>query len=150
MTSESISEKRIALLRELKELSANEEAKKISSPQEVLPFLSKWFKKEQEFFIVACLDGAHRIQTVKAISQGTLNRTVVHPREVFREAVKRNSAAIIVAHNHPSGCVDPSPEDREVTHRLKNAGDLMGIPVLDHLIFSHGGKFLSLRDQGAF
>ena len=80
---------------------------------------------------------------------GILNRTIVHPREVFAEPITKRAAAIIVAHNHPSGNVDPSPEDREITNRLKAAGETLGIPLLDHIIFGVKGYF-SFVEQGIF
>jgi len=73
---------------------------------------------------------------------------VVHPRDVFRPAVVRNASAVLVAHNHPSGDCSPSDDDRRLTWRLQEAGDLLGIPVLDHLIVGLGGNYLSLKEKG--
>ena len=78
---------------------------------------------------------------------GSLNSSIVHPREIFREAVKRSAASIICAHNHPSGNPAPSPEDIEVTKRLSEAGALMGIEVLDHVIIGDH-QFISLKEKG--
>lgn len=78
---------------------------------------------------------------------GSLNASIVHPREIFREAVKRSAASIICAHNHPSGNPSPSPEDIEVTKRLQEAGKIMGIELLDHVIIGDH-QFISLKEKG--
>lgn len=106
----------------------------ISGPAQMRDLLMPWAGKKQESFIVITLDGAHKPIRVIEVSKGLLNRTIVHPREVFVEAITDRAAAIIVGHNHPSGLVEPSAEDRDITHRLKEAGDIIGIPLLDHVI----------------
>ena len=104
-------------------------------------------RRKKEYFIALLLDSRHRVTQVIEVSVGSLNMSVVHPRETFREAIAAGAAAMIVAHNHPSGDPAPSPEDLELTHRLVEAGRLLGIPVLDHLIIAEEGN-LSLRDRG--
>lgn len=99
---------------------------------------------DRETFIVMCLSTKHRINHIEVIAVGSLNQAVIHPREVLKSAVLSNSAAIIVAHNHPSGDLSPSPEDIKVTKRLKEAGEIIGIELLDHLIIT-GDDFLSLK-----
>jgi DNA repair protein RadC len=89
---------------------------------------------DREFFVCLLLDGKNRIAGIHTVSQGSLNQTIVHPREAFKAAILANSAAIIIAHNHPSGDLTPSREDMEITRRLKEAGELLGIKVLDHII----------------
>lgn len=101
---------------------------------------------EVETFQVLLLDPRHRIRDRLEVSRGTLNASLVHPREVFREAIRRGAAALIVGHNHPSGDPEPSPEDHAVTRRLCEVGVLVGIPVLDHLILA-GGQWVSLRQR---
>ncbi len=101
---------------------------------------------EVETFQVLLLDPRHRLRDRLEVSRGTLNASLVHPREVFREAIRRGAAAIIVGHNHPSGDPEPSPEDHAVTHRLCEVGILVGIPVLDHLVLA-GGAWVSLRQR---
>ena len=103
--------------------------------------------RQKEHFILLLLDSRHRVLRVAEISVGTLDMSVVHPRETFREAILGHAAAIILAHNHPSGDTTPSREDLDLTRRLTEAGRLMGIPVLDHLIVG-AGRFLSLRSAG--
>jgi len=86
---------------------------------------------------------------VNVCSVGLVNRTLVHPREVFTEAVRQRATAIVVAHNHPSGNLEPSMEDKDVTRRLRQAGDILGIKILDHLIFGEEG-FLSMLEGNLF
>ncbi len=102
-----------------------------------------------EHFLVVLLDGRHRVLREVLTSQGTLTASLVHPREVFRPALREGAAALIVVHNHPSGDPSPSPEDREVTRRLARAGQLLGIPLLDHVVVAERG-FRSLREEGAW
>lgn len=91
--------------------------------------------------MVVTLNGAHEVIKVRVLTIGLINRTVIHPREFLRPAILDNSAAVIAIHNHPSGRLEPSPEDKEITSRLKDACDLIGIPLLDHLIVSTAGYF---------
>lgn len=100
----------------------------------------------RESLWAALLDGRHRLLKLERISEGTLTTSLVHPREVFARALAAPAAALIVAHNHPSGDPAPSAEDREVTRRLHAAGELLGIPLLDHLVVSDGG-FVSIRER---
>lgn len=92
--------------------------------------------KKQEHFVVLTLDGANRLISNTVVFQGTLNQSLVHPREIFAHAVEDRAANIIVAHNHPSGNVEPSVDDIEITSKLKGAGQLLGIRVLEHIIVS--------------
>jgi DNA repair protein RadC len=100
-----------------------------------------------ERFLVLLLDGRHRVVREVVTSQGTLTASLVHPREVFRPALREAAAALILVHNHPSGDPAPSREDREVTVRLARAGEILGVPVLDHVIVAERG-WASLRDEG--
>lgn len=93
---------------------------------------------DQERFVVACLDTKKRVQSVVLITIGTLDASLIHPREVFKPAILEGSSSIILSHNHPSGDTTPSREDREVTARLKEAGQILGIDVLDHIIYGDG------------
>ena len=97
--------------------------------------------RQKEHFVVLLLDTKHRIIREESIAIGSLNESVVHPREVFREAVRESAARVIFVHNHPSGNPQPSPQDRQLTARLCEVGRLMGIPVLDHLIVGDEGYF---------
>ena len=93
-------------------------------------------EKKQEHFVVLTLDGANRLISNTVIFQGTLNQSLVHPREIFAKAIEDRAASIIVAHNHPSGNTEPSADDIEITNKLKEAGQLLGIKVLEHIIVS--------------
>ena len=102
---------------------------------------------KQEHFVVLFLDTKNHVIHRQTIFVGSLNASIVHPREVFREAVKRSAASIILTHNHPSGDPSPSQEDIHVTRRLVEAGKIMGIEVLDHIIIGNR-KFVSLKEKG--
>jgi DNA repair protein RadC len=110
--------------------------KAIKIPEQVYAIFKRIAGKQQEYFAVLTLSGSHAPIKFHIVTIGILTRTVIHPREVFRHAIRDNAAAVIVGHNHPSGEVTPSPEDREVTEQLKKAGELIGIACLDHLIVS--------------
>ncbi len=109
---------------------------KVSFPTDILPAIRHFVTRAQEYFIVISLNGAHEIIKPRIVSIGILNRTLIHPREVFSDALKERAASLILAHNHPSGNLEPSSEDIEVTKRLVEAGELLGIKILDHIIFS--------------
>lgn len=102
---------------------------------------------QQERFLVLLLDGRHRLIREELVSYGTLTASLVHPREVFRPALRACAAAVILVHNHPSGDPTPSPEDREVTRRLARAGEILGVAVVDHVVVAERG-YCSLREEG--
>jgi len=102
---------------------------------------------DREHFLGIYLDARHRVLAVDTVSVGTLNASLVHPREVFRPAVGLQAAAVIVAHNHPSGCARPSGDDLELTRRLARCGHLLGIELLDHLVVGNG-DLVSIREYG--
>jgi DNA repair protein RadC len=89
---------------------------------------------DRECFVALLLDSKNRITALHLVSQGSLNQSIVHPRETFKAAILANAAAVILAHNHPTGDLTPSSEDIAITRRLKDAGELLGIQVLDHII----------------
>lgn len=120
----------------------------VRSPEDGADYVMEEMRTlDQEHFIALFLNTKNQIIHSQTIFIGTLNSSVVHPREIFREAVRRSSASIIVAHNHPSGDPTPSPEDINVTKRLVKAGKIMGIEVLDHLVIGDG-RFVSLKEKG--
>lgn len=108
----------------------------IDSPEKAVEQLSDIRDKKQEHFVVMTLDGANRLIAKRIVTIGTLNASLVHPREVFADAITDRAASIIVAHNHPSGSTEPSRADIDLTNRLKEAGKILGISVLDHLIIT--------------
>jgi DNA repair protein RadC len=120
---------------------------RIRFPADVLPFIRHYADRKQELFLGISLNGAHEILAVRIVSVGLVNRTIVHPREVFADPLTDRAAAVVVAHNHPSGNVEPSPEDREVTRRLVAAGETLGMHVLDHIIFSRE-RYYSFLENG--
>jgi DNA repair protein RadC len=125
------------------------ERQRFSSPREIAHHLLPQFGAlPVEQFGVLMLDTKHHIIRVKIVSIGSVDQTVVHPREVFREAAVASAAAIILFHNHPSGDPAPSPDDIALTHRLVEAGAIMGIDVLDHLILSDH-RYFSMREAGS-
>lgn len=101
---------------------------------------------DREHFLVLCLNARNVVIHEETVSVGSLNANIVHPREVFRAAITKGAAAIILVHNHPSGDVTPSSEDLSLTSRLVEAGRLIGIEVLDHIIIS-GSRYLSFRSE---
>jgi DNA repair protein RadC len=119
----------------------------VRGPEDIYQALSRYHRKRKENFLVITLNGAHQVISIRIVTIGLINRSLVHPREVFIEAIRDNAAAVTVAHNHPSGNFLPSPEDYEVTSRLKKAGDIIGIPVLDHIVFSHKGYYSFLEHE---
>lgn len=113
--------------------------RRIDNPADAYQLLFHMADRPQEYFFTISLNGAHEQIKTRQISQGLLNKTIVHPREVFSDPIRERAAAIIVAHNHPSGNLTPSKEDKNITMRLVSAGEILGIPVLDHIIFSQKG-----------
>lgn len=118
----------------------------ISSTDEAVKQLAHIRDKKQEHFVVLTLDGANRLISNTVVFQGTLNQSLVHPREIFAKAIEDRAAAVIVAHNHPSGNAEPSSDDREITHKLKEAGRILGIQVLEHIIVTRRSQW-SIQEQ---
>ena len=113
----------------------------ITTAKTAYDFLQEYHNKDKEHFIAITLDGASRVIGTHIISIGTLNQSLVHPREVFYPAIQDRAAAIIIAHNHPSGQIFPSRADKQVTTRLKDAGKLIGIDIVDHIILVPDGYY---------
>ncbi len=119
----------------------------ITNANRAYKHLHAYHHLDREHFIAITLDGASRVINTHIISIGTLNQSLVHPREVFYPAIQDRAAAIIIAHNHPSGQLCPSRADTQVTTRLKDAGKLIGIDIIDHIILTADG-FYSFQDEG--
>ena len=144
MEIHGIGEKKAALISAAFEFARRRlcpEQRRITCPGDLLPYINHYSDRKQEYFLCASLNGAHEIMDIRVVTMGILNRTLVHPREVFANPIEKRAASIIIAHNHPSGNTDPSPEDKEITFRLKSAGETLGIPILDHIIFSSRGYY---------
>ena len=122
---------------------------KIETPVDVLPLVRHYGDRRQEHFLCISLNGANEVITTRVVSVGLVNKTQVHPREVFAEPITDRASAVILAHNHPSGNLAPSKEDLQITQQLKEAGETLGITVLDHIIFSQKGHY-SFLEQGEF
>jgi DNA repair protein RadC len=121
------------------------EGLRISFPPDVLPLIRHFADRRQEHFICVSLNGANEVIATRVVSVGLVNKTQVHPREVFADPITDRASAVIVAHNHPSGSLEPSPEDHDITVRLKSAGEILGIRFLDHIIFNQKGYYSFLE-----
>ena len=119
---------------------------KISRPSDALPLIQHYGDRTQEHFLCISLNGANEVMQVRVVTIGLVNQSHVHPREVFSDVIVERASAIIMAHNHPSGRVEPSREDTEVTQRIKVAGDLLGIELLDHIVFTQD-KYYSFAEH---
>jgi DNA repair protein RadC len=124
------------------------EGVKIEASADVLPLIRHYADRRQEHFICITINGANEVLQVHVISIGLVDRSHVHSREVFAEAIADRASAIIVAHNHPAGPLEPSSADIEATRQLKAAGDVIGIHLLDHIIFNRAAYF-SFLESGA-
>jgi DNA repair protein RadC len=121
------------------------EGAKIVSPADLLPHVRHYADRKQEHFLCASINGANELLNIRVVSIGLIDRSPVHPREVFADPLSDRASAVIVAHNHPSGGLEPSPSDIEITAQLKAAGAIVGIDLLDHIIFNRTGYFSFLE-----
>lgn len=120
----------------------------ITSPEDVFNYMMEEMRYlEQEEFRIILLNIKNKVLGVETVFRGGLNSSIVHPREIFRLALRRSAASLILLHNHPSGDPTPSAEDISVTRRLVEAGEIMGVNILDHIIMGEG-RFLSFREKG--
>jgi len=133
---------------ELDQELANKRSVIIRSPSDVFENYQSLFKDQvRERFIVFWLNSANKVVGFEVITEGLLNSSLTHPREVFRGAIVATAAAIILAHNHPSESIEPSQEDISITKQIVEAGKIIGIPVHDHIIFA-GNAYTSLAERG--
>ena len=122
---------------------------RIHSPKDLYPHIRHYADRKQECLLAVSLNGAHEILNIRLVSMGLVNATQVHPREVFADPLMDRATAVIVAHNHPSGHLSPSSQDLAVTRQLIRAGALLGISLLDHVIFNEEAH-LSMKEMGVF
>ncbi len=138
----------IVSVRLVKERSLLYKDRSIRSPEDGYNLFKQFLGElDREYFVVMCLDVKNQPTAINVCHIGSLNSSIVHPREVMKSAILSNACSVLVAHNHPSGNPTPSPEDIDVTKRLKEAGELMGIDLLDHLVVGEN-RFVSLKDKG--
>lgn len=138
----------IVQIKLVRERSIMYKDRKIRSPQNAYEIIRDFLgDNDREHFVVLCLDTKNQPTCIQTVHIGSLNASIVHPREVVKSAILSNAASIIVAHNHPSNVTIPSAEDIEVTNRLKEASNIIGIELLDHLIICED-SFLSLKESG--
>ena len=142
--------KRINLvsIKMVKEASFLYQTRTISSPYDAYEMIKDQLQDlDREQFIIACFNTKNEPTNITVVSVGSLNKAIVHPREVFKTAILSNAASIMAFHNHPSGDTTPSQQDLQLTNRLYEAGELLGIKLLDHLIIGDG-SFTSLKEKG--
>ncbi len=138
----------IVSIKMVKESSFLYQTRTISSPKDAYEMVKEQLEGlDREQFIIACLNTKNEPTNISVVSVGTLNKAIVHPREVFKTAILSNAASIMAFHNHPSGDTEPSQQDIQLTNRLYEAGELLGIKLLDHLIIGDG-TFTSLKEKG--
>ncbi|MCZ2258072.1 RadC family protein [Sporosarcina sp. G11-34] len=136
------------LAKKVRNVGKNETRYTIRSPEDAASYMmAEMTSLTQEHFVVLYLNVKNEVLHKKTIFIGSLNSSIVHPREVYKEAVKHSAASIICVHNHPSGQPNPSTEDIEVTKRLAEAGSMMGVELLDHVIIGNH-QFISLKEKG--
>jgi DNA repair protein RadC len=121
--------------------------RRYTSPEQISQIFSFLTSESKEYFFALHLDGKNKILCFDCVSVGSLNQSIVHPRETFKTALLSSAAAIILIHNHPSGDPSPSSEDISITRRLREAGEIMGIKVLDHIIVGDG-EYVSFVERG--
>lgn len=130
--------------------SQRAERKKVNAPATAAEVLHTYLADaDREHFVVLLLDTQNRIIGIHTVSVGTLDASLVHPREVLKPAILANAASIVLAHNHPSGDPSPSPEDRTVTRQMRDAGALLGIEVHDHIVLGDAPRYYSFAEAGA-
>jgi DNA repair protein RadC len=122
----------------------------IKHPEDIFPLIRHYADRRQERFICLSLNGAHEVLATRIVTIGLVNRTIVHPREVYADPLMDRAAAVVVAHNHPSGQLAPSKEDDEITVQLKAAAEILGLRFLDHLIFSQDSYFSYRQNRKIF
>lgn len=119
---------------------------KIQTPADLLPHVRHYADRKQEHFLCASINGVNEILNIRVVSIGLIDRTPVHPREVFADALIDRASAIIVAHNHPYSTVSPSAADIEATKQIKQAGEIVGVHLLDHIIFNRQSYYSFLEE----
>jgi DNA repair protein RadC len=139
----------IVSIKMVKEGSILYKERKIGSPKDAAKIARQFLENcDREQLIVICLDTKNQVTAINVASIGTLNSSLLHPREIFKVAILSNSASIIISHNHPSGDPSPSSEDISITTRIKEAGKILGIELLDHIIIGDMDRYVSIKEKG--
>ena len=123
---------------------------KIKQPADIVPHIQHYTDRKQEHFICASVNGANEVVNIRVVTIGLIDRSHVHPREVFAEPIVDRASSVILAHNHPVGNLEPSREDIETTKRLRRAGEIMGVTVLDHIVFNAKDHFSFVKNGISF
>ncbi|MGO1041103.1 JAB domain-containing protein [Clostridioides difficile] len=138
----------IVSIKMIKEKSITYKPRKVSSPKDAYDLFETFMiDSDREKFLVACLNVKNESVNISIVSIGTISSSLIHPREVMKTAILSNSNSIIVAHNHPSGNITPSEEDKNITSRLVNVCDMLGIKLLDHIIIGEEDQFFSFKQN---
>lgn len=127
------------------------DSKQIQSPETAYNIINEVMEFEtltKEHFVIATLNSKNNVMGIHVIHIGSLNASIVHPREVYQQAILNNAASIVCYHNHPSGDPSPSNEDKLVTKKLVEAGKILGIELMDHIVVGSNGRFVSLKEKG--
>jgi len=127
--------------------SIKPEGLKIKFPVDVLPLIQHFGDRKQEHFLCISINGANEVMNVRVVTIGLVNKSHVHPRELFADVIEERASAVIIAHNHPNGDLKPSDEDIRITKRIKDASTILGISLLDHIIFSSKGYYSFLEND---
>lgn len=138
----------IVSIKMVRESSVLYNIRRISEPRDIVDLGKKFLDElDREELIVACLNAKNEVNSINVVSIGSLNNSIVHPREVFKAAILSNAASIVMIHNHPSGDVTPSKEDKEITLRIKESGTILGICLVDHIIIGND-TYYSFKEHG--
>lgn len=138
----------IVSIKMVRESSVLYNIRRISEPRDIVDLGKKFLDElDREELIVACLNAKNEVNSINVVSIGSLNNSIVHPREVFKAAILSNAASIVMIHNHPSGDVTPSKEDKEITLRIKESGIILGICLVDHIIIGND-TYYSFKEHG--
>ncbi|NOW85889.1 DNA repair protein RadC [Clostridium beijerinckii] len=149
-SKDNLPAKRISIvsIKMVREASVLYDIRKIDSPKDGAELGKRFLQDlDREQLIVCCLDTKNQPTAINVVSVGSLNTSIVHPREVFKPAILSNSASIILFHNHPSGDSEPSKEDISITERIKESGIILGIKLIDHIIIGND-SYCSLKERG--
>ncbi len=138
----------VVSIKVVKDYSIQYSPRKVSNPRDAYKLFERFLLDiDREKFLVACFNTKNEPVNISVVSVGTLNSSLVHPREVMKTAILSNSNSIMIAHNHPSGSLEPSEEDKKITNRLIQACEILGIRLLDHIIIGDNDSYFSFKEN---